>query len=294
MQENNDYELDPILDNLLTTLYPQPTYIKLKNIYKLLNNVGYQIDALLLDKINNEDINDDNISNVIIYTTKKGMVDLLKENNIIMDMCSLDIMNNIIYTIYTITEQEPSSLVPYSDILNNDDLSNIEKLSSIVDMYTPSLYTELLDYLEYVSDDVTTNLENRIDELIELEEDSNIDTLVSYFNLLYVIIKRDPDIKNTVVYPMLSNGTINDNLIDNSTIILKYVEQYKAGDIKLRTLANIIMVYLIITGEEDLYNLYLNKVVDIILQDEDEVIINKITSYINNNLNMILDELNKE
>jgi len=294
MQENNDYELDPIIDNLFVALYTQSTYVKLKNIYKLLNSVGYQIDSLLLDKINNDDVNNDNISGVIIHTTKKCMVDLLKENNIIIDVCSLDILNNVIYTIYTITKQEPSSLVPYSDILNNDDLTNVDKLASIVDMYTPSAHTMLLDYLEYVSDDTITSLESTIDWLIELEEDSDIDILISYYNLLYVMVRRHPDIKNTIPYTSLVNGSINNSLIDNSAIILKYVEQYRSGSIKLETLANIIMIYLIITEEDDLYNLYLNKVVDIILQDEDEKVINDITGYINSNLNVVLDELNKE
>ena len=294
MQENSEYELDPIIENLFVTLYTQPVYIKLKNIYRLLNNVGYQIDSLLLDKINNDDVNNDNISSVIIHTTKLGMVDLLKKNNILIDMCGLDTLNNVIYTIYTITKQEPSSLVPYSDILNNDDLSNIEKLASIVDMYTPTTYNELLDYLEYVSDNIITNLENRIDELIELEEDSDTDKLKLYYNLLYIMINIDLNIKNTITYSTLANCTISNNLINNSAIILKYVEQYKSGDMRLETLGNIIIIYLIATGEDDLYNLYLNKVVDIILQDEEEKVINKITSYINSNLNIILDELDKE
>jgi len=294
VQENSEYELDPIIENLFVTLYTQPVYIKLKNIYRLLNNVGYQIDSLLLDKINNDDVNNDNISSVIIHTTKLGMVDLLKKNNILIDMCGLDTLNNVIYTIYTITKQEPSSLVPYSDILNNDDLSNIEKLASIVDMYTPTTYNELLDYLEYVSDNIITNLENRIDELIELEEDSDTDKLKLYYNLLYIMINIDLNIKNTITYSTLANCTISNNLINNSAIILKYVEQYKSGDMRLETLGNIIIIYLIVTGEDDLYNLYLNKVVDIILQDEEEKVINKITSYINSNLNIILDELDKE
>jgi len=294
MQENNDYELDPILENLFIAVYTQPTYIKLKNIYRLLNSAGYQIDSLILDKINNDGIDDSNVGNMIMYTTKESMVNLLKENNILIDMASLDVLNNVIYTIYTITEQDPSALVPYSDVLNNDDLSNIDKLANIVDMYTPSTYNELLDYLEYVSEDIITSLENNIDELIDLEENSDTSVLSSYYNLLYTMTSRDPHIKNTVVYSMLSNGTISNNLIDNTTIILKYVDLYKEGDIKLETLCNIIIVYLIVTEEDDLYNLYLNKVVEIILQDEDEEVINKITNYINNNLNIVLGELNKE
>ena len=292
---NNDYVLDNLLDDLFISIYPQPTYIKLKNIYALLTENGYQIESIILNKINNEDIDNHNINSVIIHQTKLGMQNLLKENNILveLEMATLDMLYNILYTIYYINTEDPYLLVPYSNILNNDDLSNIDKLASIVDLYTPSLYTDILNILYYVPDTLINILENSIDDNIEIKEDSDIDVLEEYSSLSYVIIKEDPAIKQTSVYLELINGSINTNLVDNTATILKYVKLYEENSITLKTLANIVMVYLIVTGEEDLYNLYLDKVVYIILQDVDELTINELTSYINSNLNRVLDQLNK-
>ena len=292
---NNDYVLDNLLDDLFISIYPQPTYIKLKNIYALLTENGYQIESIILNKINNEDIDNHNINSVIIHQTKLGMQNLLKENNILveLEMATLDMLYNILYTIYYINTEDPYLLVPYSNILNNDDLSNIDKLASIVDLYTPSLYTDILNILYYVPDTLINILENSIDDNIEIKEDSDIDVLEEYSSLSYVIIKEDPAIKQTSVYLELINGSINTNLVDNTATILKYVKLYEENSITLKTLANIVMIYLIVTGEEDLYNLYLDKVVYIILQDVDELTINELTSYINSNLNRVLDQLNK-
>lgn len=227
----SNVSIDDKLVEIIYSIYIPHTANVILNIIKLVSNYGNNtIDTIIMDDIVGYDIEDSELNSYIINKVIRLANETLMTIGINLSPdATLTTYNIILSTLDNILNADKELVVFISDILEDDQLDNIEKICKLVENYNVESCVTLYNSIDYVSNNAIEKLLPRpsVDTV-----DENINT-ISINDLLVLSRVNVVNFRNSVTYKALASGKydIVDNL-DSYTqeLTLAVINYISSGD----------------------------------------------------------------